>query len=192
MFVFTTPGDGAICERLAQLSSAPYSYAEVGALENPVFPIGYLADRHRALLGRGAAGYERAKAALRRWEMFHLGWVRLYPSAPPIAADTSIGISARFLGVWNLNFCRIVYTVEDKGDVERFGFALGTLPGHILSGEERFTVEWHRADDSVWYHVCAFSRPDQLLSRLGYPIVRQLQNRFAKESHAAMARATAI
>ncbi|MBI5911224.1 MAG: DUF1990 domain-containing protein [Betaproteobacteria bacterium] len=192
MFVFTTPGDGAIRDRLAQLSGAPYSYAEVGALENPVFPPGYRADRHRAPLGRGAACYERAKAALQRWEMFNVAWVRLHPQAPPIAVDTAFGISARYLGVWNLNFCRIAYTVEDKGEVERSGFGLGTLPGHILSGEERFCVEWHRADDSVWYHVCAFSRPDRLLSRLGYPIVRQLQTRFARESHAAMARATAV
>jgi len=44
----------------------------------------------------------------------------------------------------------------------------------------------------VWYHVCAFSRPDKLLSRLGYPIVRHLQKRFARDSHAAMERATAI
>jgi len=192
LFGFTTPGDDAIRERLAQLSGLPYSYPEVGALEHPVFPPGYRVDRHRAPLGCGAACYERAKAALQRWEMFNLGWVRLHPATPPIAADTAFGISARFLGVWHLSFCRIAYTVEDKGEVERFGFGLGTLPGHVLAGEERFSVEWHRADDSVWYHVCAFSRPDQLLSRLGYPIVRQLQKRFARDSHHAMARATAI
>lgn len=191
MFEIVLPAEDAIRGRLAQLSGAPYSYAEVGALEHPVFPPGYRVDRHRQLLGQGAACHERAKAALQRWEMFNLAWIRLHPPAPPIAAGTSMGISARFLGVWNLNFCRIAYLVEDKGEVERFGFALGTLPGHVLSGEERFTVEWHRADDSVWYHVCAFSRPDRLLSRLGYPIVRQLQKRFASDSHKAMARATA-
>ena len=192
MFEFALPGDETIRKRLAQWSSAPYSYAEVGALENPVFPPGYRNDRHRVLLGRGAACYERAKASLRQWEMFHVGWVKLHPQAPPIAADSTIGISARFLGVWNINFCRIAYMVENKGGVERFGFALGTLPGHVLSGEERFCVEWDRSDDSVWYHVCAFSRPGQLLSRLGYPIVRYLQKRFARDSQIAMARATAI
>ena len=191
MIGFTIPRDNDVRERLAQLSSTPYSYAEVGALETPIFPPGYRPDRHRALLGRGAACYERAKTALQRWEMFNFGWVRLHPQAAPIAADSAIGISARFLGVWHLNFCRIAYTVEDNGGVERFGFALGTLPGHVLSGEERFTVEWHRADGTVWYHVCAFSRPDRLMSRLGYPIVRQLQKRFAADSRNAMARAIA-
>ena len=192
MFAFAMPGDDAIRERLAQLSGAPYSYTEVGALRDPVFPPGYRDDRHRALLGHGGACYERAKAALRRWEMFNLPWVNLHPATPPIAVDTVLGISARFLSLRSTNFCRIAYTLEDQGEVERLGFGLGTLPGHILSGEERFCVEWHRADDTVWYHVCAFSRPNQLLAHLGYPVVRQLQRRFADDSHMAMARAAAI
>lgn len=189
MFAFAIPGDGAIRERLAQLSRAAYSYPEVGALKTLVFPPGYRADQHRVSLGRGAACYERAKLALQRWEMFNVGWVKLHPGAPSIAANTDIAISARYLGVWHVNFCRIAYTLEDEGEVERFGFALGTLPGHILAGEERFCVEWHRADESVWYGVSAFSRPNRILSRLGYPIVRQLQQRFVGDSHIAMARA---
>ena len=192
MFGFTVPGDDAVRESLAQLSGAPYSYAEVGALRHPVFPPGYLADRHRAPLGHGAACFERAKAALLHWEMFNVAWVRLHPANPPMAENTVFGISARLYFLWSLSFCRIAYTVEDKGEVERFGFGLGTLPGHILAGEERFTVEWNRTDDSVWYHVSAFSRPDQLLSRLGYPVVRLMQKRFARDSHEAMIRATAV
>lgn len=192
MFGFSAPGDTGVGERIALQSRAPYSYAEVGALKEPIFPPGYRDDRHRALLGNGAACYERAKAALRRWEMFKLDWVRLQPTVPPTAVDTIFGISARFGFTWSTNFCRIAYTVEDHGEVERFGFGLGTLPGHILAGEERFCVEWHRADDSVCYHVLAFSRPDQLVSRLGYPLIRMLQMRFARDSHTAMARAVAI
>ena len=189
MFGFAVPSEGAIRDRLAQLSQPAYSYPEVGALKDPFFPPGYRVDRHRVLLGHGAACYERAKLALRRWELFNVGWVRLYPLVPPLAANTNIAISARFLGLWYLNCCRIAYTLEDKGEVDRYGVALGTLPGHILAGEERFSVEWQRADESVWYHVLAFSRPDQLLSRLGYPVVRRLQKCFAGDSHIAMARA---
>ena len=192
MFGFDAPGDGGLHEELARLTNAPYSYIEIGALKDPVFPPGYRDDRHRELLGHGAECYERAIAAVRRWEMFNLDWVRLQPALPPIAVDTAFGISARFLFAWSTNFCRIAYLVQDHGETERFGFGLGTLPGHILAGEERFCVEWHRADDTVWYHVVAFSRPVQLLSRRGYPLVRQLQGRFARDSHAAMARATAI
>ena len=39
-------------------------------------------------------------------------------------------------------------------------------------------VEWC-ADDSVCYDILAFSRPNHWLVRLGYPITRRLQKRFA-------------
>ncbi|HKB38190.1 MAG TPA: DUF1990 family protein [Gemmataceae bacterium] len=35
----------------------------------------------------------------------------------------------------------------------------------------------------------AFSRPQQLLARLGYPLARRLQKRFARDSAAAMQKA---
>ena len=57
------------------------------------------------------------------------------------------------------------------------------------SGEERFTVEWHEADDAVLYDIVAFSRPQQFLTRLGYPFARRMQKRFARDSAAAVRRA---
>jgi uncharacterized protein (UPF0548 family) len=60
------------------------------------------------------------------------------------------------------------------------------LPGHVESGEERFQVEWDRDDNSVWYDILAFSRPNRLLIRLGYPVVRRLQKRFARDSAQSM------
>ena len=85
--------------------------------------------------------------------------------------------------------CRIVYAVDEKGPIKRYGFANGTLPEHAESGEERFTVEWHEKDDAVWYDILAFSRPRHFLARLGYPLARRLQERFARDSVAAMMRA---
>ena len=73
----------------------------------------------------------------------------------------------------------------------RFGFAYGTLPGHAESGEERFLVEWDRADDAVWYDILAFSRPRHPLARLGYPLTRRTQRRFARDSAAAIRQAVA-
>ena len=32
----------------------------------------------------------------------------------------------------------------------RYTFASATVRGHQLEGEERFSVEWHRDDNSVW------------------------------------------
>jgi uncharacterized protein (UPF0548 family) len=86
------------------------------------------------------------------------------------------------MGFWSLNVSRIVYVMEEQGAVEKFGFAYGTLKSHVERGEERFTVEWNRADDSVWYDILAFSRPNLRLIKLGKPYARWLQKRFAKES----------
>src|SRR5260370_38795913 len=96
---------------------------------------------------------------------------------------------ARLFGLWWLNACRIVYVVDEEGPVRRFGFAYGTLPEHAESGEERFTVEGHEADDAVWYDILAFSRPQQLLARLGYPFARRPPKPFARDSAAALRRA---
>ena len=79
-----------------------------------------------------------------------------------------------------------VYVVDESEPNCKFGFAYGTLPGHVESGEERFLIEWNRADNSVWYDILAFSKPNHFLTRLGYPVVRRMQKRFARDSAAAM------
>lgn len=93
-----------------------------------------------------------------------------------------------------MNACRIVYVVDVVGgadNVRRCGFAYGTLPDHGAVGEERFMVEWRPADDSVWYDLYALSRPGHPLARLGYPLARGLQRRFARASKRAMVAAAA-
>ena len=76
----------------------------------------------------------------------------------------------------------------DGAPVKRFGFAYGTLRDHAERGEERFMIEWQGSDDSVWYDILAFSQPN-LLAKLGYPLTRRLQKRFARDSLAAMVKA---
>jgi uncharacterized protein (UPF0548 family) len=66
---------------------------------------------------------------------------------------------------------------------------MATLQHHVERGEERFSVEHHRADDAVWYDILAFSVPQHPLARLGYPLSRAAQRRFAVDSKAAMLRA---
>jgi uncharacterized protein (UPF0548 family) len=117
--------------------------------------------------------------------MFHLGWVQLCWPDAPIEPGTVVGILAWAGGLWWLNACRVVYVLDEPGPPRRFGFAYGTLADHAETGEERFTVEW-RDDDSVWYDLLAFSRPRHWLARLGYPLTRRTQKRFALDSLAAM------
>ena len=49
-------------------------------------------------------------------------------------------------------------------------------------------MEWQE-DDSVWYDILAFSRPNHFLARLGYLILRTPQRQVARDSAAAMQRA---
>ena len=188
MLSLRKPSAGRLWDFLAAQSKLDYTYPAVGATA-AVPPAGYVVDRTRIKLGEGAGTFAAAKAALGRWEHFRLGWVEAWPPETPIQAGQVVAVVARLLGLWWVNACRVVYAVDEGGPVQRYGFAYGTLPGHAESGEERFTVEWHEADDAVWYDILAFSRPQQLLARLGYPFARRLQQRFARDSTAAMRKA---
>ena len=123
--------------------------------------------------------------------MLNLPWVRLCWPTALIAEGSNVAVLARHIGCFWLNACRIVYVIDQDGPTKRFGFAYGTLTEHAESGEERFLVEWDSETDAVSYDLLAFSRPHQLLSRIGYPLARRLQKQFAADSKTAMARAVA-
>jgi uncharacterized protein (UPF0548 family) len=173
---------------LEEQSRQELTYTAVGGtLSTP--PAGYVVDRTRVQLGVGERVFVAAKVALERWQQFRLGWLEALPEDTPIRKGEAVAILARSVGLWMLNACRVVAVVDEDGPVKRFGFASGTLPDHAGSGEERFLVEWDRAEGSVWYDILAFSRPRHLLARLGYPLVRRVQKRFGRESAGAMRRA---
>ena len=166
-----------------------FTYSAVGATATAkVPPPGYVVDHTRIKLGSGEETFEAAKSALRRWEHFHLGWVEASPTETPIKAGEVVAVMGCVLGIWWLNACRIVYVIDEVGPITRFGFAYGTLPCHVESGEERFLIEWDRSDGGVWYDILAFSRPNYFVTKLAYPLVRCFQKKFARDSAAAMLR----
>jgi uncharacterized protein (UPF0548 family) len=186
MFSLRKPSNTKIRQFLRSQQSLPFSYREVGATRGNA-PAGYTVDHSRVRLGEGQRTFERARGAIQGWEMFNVGWLRLLWPNAPIQAGTTVGLLTRQFGVWSLNACRIVYVIEeDDLPLRRYGFAYGTLPDHAERGEERFSVEWRRSDDSVWYDIYAFSRPNQFLSIAVYPFTRMLQKRFARDSKRAM------
>ncbi len=124
--------------------------------------------------------------------MFNVDWVEIHPRGSPISPDINVAVVARMVGVWYVNACRIVYLIEEGGPVETYGFAYGTLLDHAERGEERFSVVWDHADDSVRYEQFAFSRPNHPLTWLNYPLARTVQKRFARDAMTAMARAVAV
>ena len=187
MFSLATPALATVQARLKAQAQLPYSYAAVGATATTP-PTDYLVDHNRVQLGYGATTFAQGCAAIRGWTMFDLGWIDLLWPDAPITAGTTVGVLAYLPGLQILNACRIVYVIDEtKPDLSRFGFAYGTLPGHVERGEERFLVEWHHGDDSVWYDILAFSQPNHPLVRLGYPVTRFYQKRFARASLRRMA-----
>lgn len=185
MISLARPSREAISRFLEQQRDQPFTYPQPGATRTEEAPSGFVTDHHRRQVGQGQKAFEAACAAVRRWEMYSIGWIEICRPLPTIETGNVAASLVRFGGVWWLNACRIVYVLNEP---RCFGFAYGTLPDHAETGEERFTVEW-REDGSVWYDIYAFSRPHQLLVRLGAPMVRRLQRRFGAESLAAMERA---
>jgi uncharacterized protein (UPF0548 family) len=188
MFLLSKPSKETIELFVSDLASSHFSYPDVGASVYGA-PKGYNVDHNRIRLGTGEDAWKRGVEGIKRWEMFNLGWTESCWPEAPIRWGTNVAVLIRHLGFHSLNGSRIVYVVDDQGeDMQRYGFAYGTLTEHAEAGEEIFTVEWHRKSDDVYYDLFAFSKPAHLLSRMGYPVVRALQRRFARDSMASMAR----
>jgi uncharacterized protein (UPF0548 family) len=186
------PSPALLRRIIAEQSSRDFTYPHVGATTSrPHSPLqtphSYTVDHNRVELGKGATTFDRAKAALQRWQQFNLGWLEAFPDDTPIRAGETVLVIARAGGLWWTNAARIVYTIdEESASAYRFGFAYGTLPGHVESGEERFLIEWDRETDVVNFDILAFSRPRHFLVRLNRRRARAMQKRFAAEAAAAM------
>jgi uncharacterized protein (UPF0548 family) len=189
MIFLRKPSDHAIHAFLERQTRQTFSYAEQHQTRDGAMPPGYNHDRNRIRVGTGEADFIAACAALRQWQMFRLEWVAICNAGVPIRSGTNVAMLAKCFGIWWLNACRIVYVIDEPGAVRKFGFAYGTLAEHVERGEERFLIEWNQNDDSVWYDLSAFSRPAFWMVKLGYPMARRLQRKFAQQSLAAMKRA---
>ena len=188
MFLMKNPDAVTMRSYLESQHDASFSYAEVGASQTAA-PAGYNADHNRIRLGYGRETFGRAIEAINGWKMFDFDWIEVFPARAPIEVGVTVAILAHLPGLHSLNASRIVFTIEESNAEQAYGFAYGTLTDHVEQGEERFTVEYHAKDESVWYDLFAFSRPRHPLAKAAYPLSRFLQRRFARESLSAMLRA---
>lgn len=165
---------------LEEQATQALTYAEVGATDATP-PSGYAVNHTRIRLGSGQPTYSVASDLLKQWRQLHLGWVSCWPPAAPIETGQQVAILGWACGLWWRNACRIVYTIDQAGSSSRFGYAQGTLPEHLASGEERFLVE-RDEEDNVWFDILSFSRPNHWLSRATLPYLRSRQKRFGQQS----------
>lgn len=171
-------------------------------------------DQLRVQLGSGRECFDKAKQAMRAWKMFDVpSWLEICWPHSSIREGETLGTLILNMGFYSLAACRIVYTIDegpaaaqgttatthanpdgspsgeflvDEWGVERFGFAYGTLPCHLVAGEERFQIEWDKTDDTVWYEVLSFSKPQHWMAKVGYPVARWFQDQYHQETALAM------
>lgn len=183
------PSDEAIRALLAERAGAPLNYPDAGITDAPrsVAPRGYRLTAYETVLGRGDAVFERACASVEGFEHYPPSFTRVVRESPALELGTGQAFAtvARHFGFASVHPCRILRVLREP-EAGRFGFSLGTLPGHIGAGEEAFLIEQDPRDGIVRYRVRALSRPDGVLGRLGAPIFRLFQRRFARESQATM------
>jgi uncharacterized protein (UPF0548 family) len=158
---------------LARQRTAPLTYDEEGATLGDDLPTGYHHDRSSIELGTGDAVWARATTGIDRWEAPAAAGITIVPADAPIAVGTTVAILTRLGPLHVLAACRIVAVVDEA---DRYGFAYGTLPAHPEEGEELFVVT-RDADGVVRFEITAFSRPHDLLTRLGGPVARRVQRR---------------
>ena len=160
-------------ERFAvEARSASLTYAAVGATVGGEAPAGYHHSEYETALGSGREVFERARNALHEWRAHRGSGLEVFADGP-IAVGTTVAVAAPLPLGCAIATCRIVAVVDEPS---RFGFAYGTLPNHPESGEELFLIE-HRDDGSVVFRIAVFSKPHELLVRLGAPVAKLMQRR---------------
>jgi len=115
--------------------------------------------------------------------MFDLGWVRVANPETRIAPGQVVAVEAHTLGLWTLNLSRITQAIDTPA---AFGFVYSTTQSHVEQGDERFLLELDSATGDVWYELEAVSRPRDAFARIGFPLTRSFQHRFARDSHGRM------
>lgn len=174
--------------KLTDLADLPLTYDQVGATAEwprpdrgnlSTLPAGYNHTQASARIGTGRARFEQAAEAVMRYGMLRGAGLRVEASTEVAAVGTLV---LGRLGPVPAP-CRVVYLLDEP---HRRGFAYGTLPGHAVAGEERFSVRYDPASESVYAEVVAFSRPNTWWSKAGAPVAGLVQRFVTKRYLSAL------
>ena len=167
MLSLTRPDPAALDAVVADQEARSLTYGDVGATRGPL-PGGYRHGRHAVELGQGDDLFRRASEGLRRWQAHRRGGALVAPEDAAVEEGQTVVLAVHVLAAYLTVACRIVYVVDQPG---QFGFAYGTLPQHVIEGEECFRLERDDAG-AVRFSVTSFLRPRSLLVRAGGPLVK--------------------
>lgn len=178
------------CDRLhgyhARLVSEQFNYAEPGITGRNDVPRGYHRTLRRERLGNGELNLRQAWAALSTGHMHRGSGLGLYPDQGALDAGSTFISYVAWGPLALLSPCRVVAVFEEP---MRAGITYGTLPGHVLHGEEEFVVELETGG-AVWLTTTTVSKPTAIYARLCAPLTRWAQayvaTRFARALQAAI------
>jgi uncharacterized protein (UPF0548 family) len=178
---FGKPGETELKRFVQVQRTQPVTYR--GALAARA---GFTFGRTLEPLGDGPEVFARAVAGLQAWAVYP-AWLTLYPSPASVRDGVVVALVTGASPIWTVSAVRVV-AVERAP--QRFSFTLGTLPQHAVSGLERFSV-FQDEFDTVWYEITAVSKPRGPLVKLGVPVLRLVQRRFARDSVRSLRRSLA-
>ena len=194
MLTLSKPTRHAVNRFLQACENRRFTYDQIGATLQNRMPSGFSYDSCQIRLGKGRSTFRKAIGAFQEWKMFPHAMTKVLTPTASIDVGQSVAIQFRAFLFWSVCPCRIVYVINEQCESasrHRYGFAYGTLPGHVEQGEERFLLEWNRETDEVWYSIIAFSTPRHFLAKLAYPYARYQQWKFRKLSCESMSAAVA-
>lgn len=171
----TKPKDSKVYELLAR----PMDFRHpTGSLKSGC-PSGFVVTQDSAELG-DSRNFSIAKEGIRAMAHFP-SWTTPYVTT--LAPESPMALVSRQLGFYCLNLCKVIEVIDNSN---RFGFVYGATSQHAECGEEIFVVS--KLGNKTIYHIKSHSRPGHPLAWLGYPIVRNLQKKFMRDSCQAIQR----
>jgi uncharacterized protein (UPF0548 family) len=173
MFLLSRPSPERLDRVLAEASAQSPTFDHIGATRSADRVPGFRYDSYAAPIGHGQADWDAACNGLRVWAAHAGARVSITPHNAPLVEGQTVVASTSVGPMHVLIPCRIVYVLDESN---RFGFAYATLPGHPECGEEAFMLS--RSDEGeMTFTVSAHSHPADLMTRLGGPISRLVQQR---------------
>lgn len=194
MIYLRKPTDREINRVLDECQNEDFNYPFTGVtrelIDSGAGPKGFRLDRFTFDLGFGEEVFEAAKSAIDSWQMFNHEMATLNPETAGTSLQQCVTVLFRGYGLWILNPARILYRLSETnlraGNVKHYGFAYGTVPGHIAKGEECFSVEIDSQTQQVQFRITVISRPGHFLSWIGRMIMLREQKRFRRLAGRAM------
>lgn len=155
---------------------ASLTYAEVGESLAEQMPPGYRHSDVCVRVGKGRDAFDLAAEAVMTWQVQRGAGLTVHASAETAAEGVVAVVRLGFgpLGVDGPN--RVVAVIDE---LDRRGFAYGTLEGHPEKGEQAFIVEIDD-EETVTFTVRAFTRVNSVKAFLGGPLGARIQDQIAE------------